>query len=75
MKETSLLNSHGEETTNHDGLAFRIPGRWSPLETSLLAEMRALCSKELAAAKPFPEVVGDRRLMRFLRGHNYDLEK
>ncbi len=75
MKQASPLNPNGEEITNHDDLSSSIPGRWSPIETTLLAKMRVLCSEELAAAKPFPEVVGDRRLMRFLRGHNYNLEK
>ncbi len=72
MKEASpqLLNPPGEEITNHDDLVSSIPNRWSPIETSLLSELRVLCSEEIAAAKPFPEVVGDRRLMRFLRGHN-----
>lgn len=37
--------------------------------------MRALLKDELAARPPYPDVVGDRRLLRFLRGRQMDVEK
>lgn len=45
----------------------RAPGRWSKREESLLREMKALLEDDLRAAPPFPEVVGSRRMLRFLR--------
>ena len=42
-------------------------GRWSPEEERLIKEVREKCAKELANVMPFPEVVGDRRIIRFIR--------
>ena len=42
--------------------------RWSQFETDLLVEIRRRLSHELSLQIPFPEVVGDRRLLRFIRG-------
>lgn len=49
--------------------------RWSADEEVKLAEMRGLLAEDLAAVPRYHEVVGDRRLLRFLRGHNHDLRK
>lgn len=45
----------------------RAAGRWSKREESLLREMKLLLEEDLRAAPPFPEVVGSRRMLRFLR--------
>lgn len=42
-------------------------GRWSAEEERLIKEVREKCAKELANVMPFPEVVGDRRIIRFIR--------
>ena len=41
----------------------------------LLQEVRSVCAPALALQPPYPEVVGDRRLIRFIRGQHYDLDK
>jgi len=45
----------------------RVPGRWSKFEEKLLKEMKADLQEDLRAAPQFPEVVGSRRMLRFLR--------
>ena len=45
----------------------RAAGRWTKREQRLLREMKALLEEDLRAAPPFPEVVGSRRMLRFLR--------
>lgn len=45
----------------------RVPGRWAKFEDKLLREMKAELQEDLRAAPPFPEVVGSRRMLRFLR--------
>ena len=37
--------------------------------------MRERLSEKLKARPQYPEVVGDRKLIRFLRGHDYDIDK
>ncbi|CAM9781453.1 unnamed protein product [Choristocarpus tenellus] len=37
--------------------------------------MKELLKEDLKRAPPFPEVVGSRRMLRFLRGHKYDVAK
>lgn len=49
--------------------------RWSHREHELLLEIRRRLATEIAACGQFPEVVGDRGLIRFLRGHGHDMEK
>jgi pseudouridine-5'-monophosphatase len=49
--------------------------RWSRDEIALLAEMRNRLRKEISEAGQFPEVVGDRPLIRFLRGHGHNIDK
>ncbi|CAM9670814.1 unnamed protein product, partial [Sphacelaria rigidula] len=49
----------------------RAPGRWKKSEEKLLREMKVLLADDLQRAKSqgvaFPEVVGSRRMLRFLR--------
>jgi hypothetical protein len=49
--------------------------RWSQEETSKLTQMRKVLHKELRRRSQLPDVVGDRRLLRFLRGHGQNVEK
>eukprot|EP00602_Paraphysomonas_sp_CaronLab_P008996 CAMPEP_0185023696 /NCGR_PEP_ID=MMETSP1103-20130426/6342_1 /TAXON_ID=36769 /ORGANISM="Paraphysomonas bandaiensis, Strain Caron Lab Isolate" /LENGTH=339 /DNA_ID=CAMNT_0027556411 /DNA_START=34 /DNA_END=1053 /DNA_ORIENTATION=+ len=49
--------------------------RWSEEETRLLREMREQCRDEISHAGQFPEVIGDRALIRFIRGHGHNLDK
>ncbi|CAN0106692.1 unnamed protein product, partial [Ectocarpus fasciculatus] len=53
----------------------RAAGRWTKFEEGLLGEMKAELQDDLRAAPPFPEVVGTRRMLRFLRGHGHDATK
>jgi len=48
--------------------------RWTKEETTALIELRSALAKEIAEAAPFPDVVGDRRLLRFLRGNQMRLD-
>lgn len=52
-----------------------IPRRWSIQEIEMLAEIRSRLSSEIATAGQYPEVVGDRAIIRFIRGHNHNLDK
>lgn len=45
----------------------RATGRWSRREEALLQEMKTILDEDLREAPPFPEVVGERRMLRFLR--------
>lgn len=49
--------------------------RWSVEEEDKLSQMRLILASELGEVPPTPDVVGDRRLLRFLRGHNMDVNK
>lgn len=49
--------------------------RWSEEETAALVEIRRRLKDELAAAGQYPEVIGDRKLLRFYRGHNGVMDK
>jgi hypothetical protein len=49
--------------------------RWTAEEHQLLAILKDRLKTELASSPQYPEVVGERKLVRFLRGHNHDLEK
>lgn len=40
-----------------------------------LGELRDLMSARLSRRAQIPEVVGDRRLLRFIRGHNFNMDK
>lgn len=49
--------------------------RWSNKEAECIATVRSLCAAKLSSSAPFPEVVGDRKIVRFLRGHDYNIDK
>jgi hypothetical protein len=46
------------------------PGRWKAAEAEGIRQIRELMKTEMASIPPFPEVVGDRRVVRFLRARN-----
>lgn len=46
------------------------PDRWTREERAGLAKMRAKLSEPMSEHPPFPDLIGDRRLLRFLRGRN-----
>ena len=48
--------------------------QWTPADYEGLATMRAELAAELAQQPPYPEVVGDGRLLRFLRGEGMDVK-
>jgi hypothetical protein len=49
--------------------------RWSLEEQRHIAAVRDRLQDLLTASPQYPEVVGDRKIVRFLRGHSYDVEK
>ena len=49
--------------------------RWSEFETECLYEMRERLEDVLCVRRQLPDVVGDRRMLRFLRGHGHNVEK
>lgn len=56
-------------------MSSKPPGRWSDEETQLLASMREQLGDKLTSRRQLPDVVGDRRLLRFLRGHGKNVDK
>lgn len=49
--------------------------RWSAEEEEAIAEIRGRLKDDLAQVAQNPEVVGDRKILRFYRGHNGDIDK
>jgi len=49
--------------------------RWNEQETRLMEQMRERLADKFARSAQYPEVIGDRKLIRFLRGHFHDLDK
>lgn len=49
--------------------------RWNDIETKKIAEIRARLGPLLLDRPQFPDVVGDRKLVRFLRGHDHNVDK
>lgn len=49
--------------------------RWTAAELDLLEEVRDRLKEKFLRSAPYPEVVGDRKLIRFIRGHNHVLPK
>ena len=49
--------------------------RWTPAELDLLEAVRERLREKFLRCAPYPEVVGDRKLIRFIRGHGHVLEK
>lgn len=49
--------------------------RWSEQEVAALGDLRDRMSARLSRRAQIPDVVGDRRLLRFIRGHNFNMDK
>jgi hypothetical protein len=49
--------------------------RWNETDTQALAQLRERLAEDLLSVDQNPETVGDRKLLRFFRGHNGDIEK
>lgn len=49
--------------------------RWTADELDLLESVREQLKEKFLRSAPYPEVVGDRKLIRFIRGHNHKLPK
>lgn len=49
--------------------------RWNEEETKLIAIVREKLGPLLTDRPQYPEVVGDRKILRFLRGHDYKVDK
>eukprot|EP01031_Cornospumella_fuschlensis_P036109 gene36109-43787_t len=49
--------------------------RWSAKETELISIVRERLRPHFAESAPYPEVTGDRKIVRFLRGHEYNVDK
>jgi hypothetical protein len=49
--------------------------RWSDEETAGLLELKRRLAVQLESIDQNPEVIGDRKLLRFFRGHNLDIDK
>lgn len=49
--------------------------RWSDEEIAGLVELKRRLAVQLQSIDQNPEVIGDRKLLRFFRGHNLDLDK
>ena len=49
--------------------------RWDSETTQKLSEMRRILGSALTKRTQYPDVVGDRRLLRFLRSTNLDVER
>ena len=50
-------------------------GRWFAAEYDKLAEMKRRLSSEIAASPPYPDVIGERRMIRFLRGKDGNVDQ
>lgn len=48
--------------------------RWNDEETRLIAEVRVRLGGLLTARPQYPDVCGDRKILRFLRGHYYNVD-
>ena len=49
--------------------------QWSEKDSIALKELKKLVQPEIDKYPPYPEVVGDRRLLRFIGGSNGNIEK
>jgi len=47
--------------------------RWTDLEQDCVNVLKDQLKDELAASPQYPEIVGERKMIRFLRGHNFDV--
>lgn len=48
--------------------------RWEPEEVEALKEIRKRCQADISSVPPYPDLIGDRKLIRFLRGSNGKIE-
>ena len=48
--------------------------RWSDVEQNGLDTIRSRLKEELLSVEQYPDSVGDRKLLRFFRGHKYDID-
>lgn len=49
--------------------------KWTKEEVDGLKEMRRRLQSEIDGSPPYPDVIGDRRLIRFLRGRNGNVDE
>lgn len=49
--------------------------RWTVHEQQCIDIMKERLKDQLAASPQYPEVVGERKMIRFLRGHGHDVDK
>jgi hypothetical protein len=49
--------------------------RWTEQETQAITEFRGRLGSLLTHRPQYPEIVGDRKLLRFLRGHEFNMDK
>jgi len=49
--------------------------RWTLQERECIGILKTSMKEQLDASPQFPEIVGERKMIRFLRGHNFDIEK
>jgi hypothetical protein len=49
--------------------------RWTKEEHKILLEVRKRCSVYINESPQYPEIIGDRKILRFIRGHNNDIDK
>ena len=75
QKKMSVLPLPSSHDLHHERLKTVKSRRWTVEEEEKLTQMRANLVSELSEVPPCPDVVGDRRLLRFLRGHNLDVTK
>ena len=48
--------------------------RWTAEEMDLLDQVRERLREKFLRSAPYPEVIGDRKLIRFIRGHGHVLD-
>jgi len=49
--------------------------RWDSREQSCINIVRERLGDQFAASPSYPEVIGDRKIIRYLRGHDYNIDK
>ena len=49
--------------------------RWDPTEEEEIRQVRERCRDLISESPQYPEVIGDRKILRFLRGHNHNVDK
>jgi hypothetical protein len=49
--------------------------RWNEKEQQYVHIIREKLSTKISESPQYPDLIGDRKIVRFLRGHNYDIDK